>query len=91
MQCDLGTSYKSSMTTCPLETCESRSPKDDVCTSEPLVEGCAPEVCPEGQVYENARSYSCINSIECKVECLYFEGLQYYEGDVIEEGINYTW
>ena len=56
-----------------------------------MVEGCAPEICPHGQVHESERDYKCIRSIDCKVECLYLNGVQYYEGDIIEEGLNYTW
>lgn len=94
MQCGVGTSYKSSMTTCALETCAShtsRISKDMACIAEPLVEGCAPEPCPYGQVYQNESSFNCMRSIECREECKYLDGVQYYEGDIIEEGLNYTW
>ena len=94
MQCGVGTSYKPSMSTCPHKSCESlniRNPTNPTCLSEPLVEGCAPEKCSNGNVYESESSYKCVRSIDCKAKCLKFGNIQYYDGDIMEEGLDYTW
>ena len=94
MQCDKGSSYKPCMSTCPLETCDntaSQARQIMTCSEEPCVEGCAPEPCKQGELYESLENMKCMKSLDCKVKCQTINGIQYYEGDVIDEESCRTW
>ena len=85
---------------------EFRNPSQP-CHEEPCVEGCAPEQCERGKVYESDQNlqvkhifskiyiinhcFKCINSLDCKMKCLYEDGVQYYEGDIMEESLHRSW
>ena len=56
MQCGKGTSYNSCMSTCPMKTCDNLAKQKHqtlLCNDEPCVEGCSPDTCSKGSVYEN--------------------------------------
>ena len=94
MQCEKGTSYKPCTSTCPLKTCDNMvmyKKKTLECSAEPCHEGCTPDSCPEGYVYENEESKICVRTIDCKLKCMKEDDVQYYEGDVMEEGECQRW
>ena len=88
MQCEKGTSYKPCTSTCPSKTCDNMAmykKKTLECHEEPCHEGCAPEACPDGHVFESEENKKCVRSIDCKVKCMMDDDIQYFEGDVMEE------
>ena len=87
MQCAKGTSYKPCASTCPLKTCDNMAMYKKItmeCREEPCHEGCSPDPCPEGSVFESEESKICVRTIDCKVKCIKEDGVQYYEGDEME-------
>ena len=55
------------------------------------MEGCAPQTCHQGDVFEDDDHVKCINSLNCKVKCLKENGTQYYEGDIMEKTDSQSW
>ena len=63
MQCEKGTSYKPCVSTCPQKSCNNLARYNSLtinCKNEACVEGCAPEQCEEGQVFNTTNNFQVI-------------------------------
>ena len=94
LQCQAGASYQPCVSTCPAKTCDNLASHGKLsltCSEEPCVEGCAPQSCTQGWVFNSHNSQECINPLECKVECRMENGTQFYGGDTMEETDCQSW
>ncbi|XP_066254573.1 hemocytin [Euwallacea similis] len=89
MQCDQRCAeYQPCISTCPHETCDNLMVNDKLsksCSEDACIEGCSPKPCPPDHVYLNESYIECVPRNICKPICMEFEGVVYYEGDLMQE------
>ena len=93
LQCDVECStYTPCLATCPAVTCSNPFGATALCKTDTCVEGCQLQACPVGHIRRNPSETACIPLAECPgAVCLHIDGVNYAEGQLIEEDECHSW